>query len=190
MGLFAIHFQTEFALYPFRNGMHYPVRARAAPHRYYAVIGITNPVKTSPFKLLVKFVEHHVAQQGRQISPLRCAYFGSRIYPVFHYSRFQILAYQALGVRVSDYSANVAHQLVLWNIVEEFLQVYVHYPFTSLIEVFRQFPNGLLAAPARAEAVAVFLKFRLTYVSAPIVVGYHSGTYIFDKRYKVFSPSP
>ena len=36
MGLFAIHFQTEFVLYPFRNGMHYPVRARAAPHRYYA----------------------------------------------------------------------------------------------------------------------------------------------------------
>ena len=60
-----------------------------------------------------------------------------------------------------DYPADIAHQLILRNIVEELLQVYVHYPFCSLIEVFHKFQHGLHAAPAGTETIAVFLKFFL-----------------------------
>ena len=53
------------------------------------------------------------------------------------YSRFQILTYQTFGVWVLDHTIYITHQFVLWNIVEELLQVYVNYPLRSLVEVFQ-----------------------------------------------------
>ena len=60
-----------------------------------------------------------------------------------------------------DYSSDVAHQLVLRNVVKELLQVYVNYPLVALVEVFQQLQYGLLAAPAGAEAVAALLELLL-----------------------------
>ena len=62
MGLFGIDFQPEFLLYPFGYGMHDLVGTRTASDRYHAVVGIAYSVQSSPYKLLVKFVEHNVAQ--------------------------------------------------------------------------------------------------------------------------------
>ncbi len=78
-----------------------------------------------------------------------------------HNSQPEILAYQTSGVGGMDYPADIAHQLILRHIVEELLQVYVHYSFSSLIEVFQKFQHGLPAAPAGTKAIAVFLKFFL-----------------------------
>ena len=60
-----------------------------------------------------------------------------------------------------DDATYITHQFVLWNIVEELLQVYVNYPLRSLVEVFQKLLNGLLTAPAGAEAVAVLLELCL-----------------------------
>ena len=47
-----------------------------------------------------------------------------------------------------------AHEPVLWYIVEELLQVYVHYPYTSVIQVFEKPEYCLLTAPSRSESIA------------------------------------
>ena len=62
-----------------------------------------------------------------------------------------------------DNAPYIAHQFVLRYIVEELLQVYIHYPFVSFIEVFHEFQYYLLTTSARAEAVAVFLELYLKY---------------------------
>ena len=65
VGLFGVDFQPEFLLYPFGYGVHNSVGARTASYCYHAVVGITDVVQPSSYKLLVKFVEHHVAQKWR-----------------------------------------------------------------------------------------------------------------------------
>ena len=57
--------------------------------------------------------------------------------------------------------ASITHQLVLRYVVKELLQVYVNYPFTSLVEVFSEFQYCLFTTSAWAEAVAVLLKLFL-----------------------------
>ena len=83
------------------------------------------------------------------------------VHPILHHARLEILTYQRLGVRILDYTTDVAHQLVLRDIVKELLQVYVNYPLVTLVEVFQQLQHSLLTAPAGAEAVAVLLELLL-----------------------------
>ncbi len=119
--------------YPFGYGVHNSVGARAAAYCDNAVIGIAHVAQSSVDKFLIKLVEHHVAQQGREVATLRCAEFRCFIHSIFHNARFQILAYQTFGVWVMDYSTNVTHQLVLRHIIEELLQINVHYPLVALV---------------------------------------------------------
>ena len=73
MGLGRINLETERTLYPSGDCVHHSAGTRLAPDCYNAVVGIADIAQPSPHKLLVKLVQHDVAQQRRQVAPLWCA---------------------------------------------------------------------------------------------------------------------
>ena len=161
MAFTRIYLKSEFSFYPCCDTSHHSFSACLTTDRNDTIIGVTNIAKTTTDEFLIKFVQHDVAQQGRKVTALRSTFVCSFVDTIFHYTRFQILAYQTFGVRVTDDTTDIAHQLVLGNFVEELFQINVNYPFIAIIQVFKKFKNGLLAITTRTKAIAMFLELRL-----------------------------
>ena len=161
--LFSIDLEAQL---PFNEGcdrVHDPLGTGLASDSNDHVVCISAEMQSPCLKFLVQLVEHYVRKQRTKTSPLWSADLRLFKHPFDHYTSLEELPYQRFGVSVVYYPSNITHEPVLRDIVEELLQIKVHYPFIAFVYVPGDFGHRHKGAPSWSEAIAVLTEQRLKH---------------------------
>jgi hypothetical protein len=115
---------------------------------------------TALLQLLVDLVEEHVREQRRQGPALRRPLVPFHHHPVRQHAGFEIAADEPQHAAVADALRHPSHQHVVVYAVEELLQVHVHHPLATGLDVPLRFDDSVVRTVTGPEAVAVLREVR------------------------------
>src|SRR6516164_948988 len=115
----------------------------------------------STLQLAVEFVEHAVTEQRREWSSLWSPFHARADQPVLHHSGIEECPDEFQQPLVFDSFRKLAHQFVVVNSVEEFLQIKIDRPVVAFGDILLRLRHCLMSRAPRPKAVAVLGKRRV-----------------------------
>src|SRR5258708_25741717 len=109
-------------------------------------------------QLLVELVEHEVAEQGRKWPSLGSALCARTDQPIFHHPGLQEGPNELQQPLVADSFSDPAHQFVMIDSIEEFLQIEINAPAVTFGDIPLCLRHCLMSRPPWSEPVAMFGK--------------------------------
>ena len=95
LGILAlVDLQVKPAFDKIGYGFPYTFRSPFATTEYHRVFSIADKRQPSVFELLVKLIEHDIAQQRTERTTLRCALLAANEQAVHHYTATKIFVYK------------------------------------------------------------------------------------------------
>src|SRR6266481_5572402 len=123
--------------------------------QHHEVVGIAHHLEALPGHRLVQWVEVDVAQQRRDHRALRRAFLGRPRLQAIEDALPQELAQQLHDLPIRYLPADLGQQVLVRDRVEVALQISIDDEHRTVLQQLVDPPQGILAAPAGAEAVAV-----------------------------------
>src|SRR5262249_60468332 len=119
------------------------------------IIRLAKHSMSAALKLLVEFIEHNVTQQGRKRTSLRGPFHARADQPILHHPSIQECPDEFQEPLVLEALGDLAHQLVVIDPIEEFLQIKISHPAIALRNVLLRLRYGLMRRPTRSKSIAV-----------------------------------
>ena len=153
MGFRGIDLRFQLCLDECDNVLHHSFRREFGFDEDNAVVRISCKMQLSSFQLLVEFIQIDVAQQRRKVSALWRSQIRFLEMPVDHDACSQEFMDKCGDIAVFRHIVDDSYELVLRNIVEEFLQVQVNYPFIPLVDEFKRSVYRILTSSSGSESI-------------------------------------
>jgi hypothetical protein len=107
-------------------------------------------------QLPVEFIEHEIAEQWRKWTPLRSPFHAWTDQPVLHHPGIQECPDELQQPLVLDPFGDLAHQFVVIDPIEKFLQIKINAPAVAFGDMLLRLRHCLFGRPSRPEPVAAF----------------------------------
>src|SRR5271155_3464299 len=156
-----IYLELELLRDEARDALHHPLTRAFAANVNVTVVRIANKTVSPVLKLAVEFVEHEVTEQWRKRTSLRSSFHARADQSVLHHSGIQEVPDEFQQPLVLDALRNLAHQFVVIDSIEEFIQIEVDHPSVALRNVLLRLSHGMMRRPTRSEPIAVLGKRRV-----------------------------
>src|ERR1022692_3429803 len=153
-----IYLEFELLRDESRNAFHHPLPRPLAAHVDITVVRVANETMAPALQLPVEFVEHEVTEQWRKWTSLRSPFHARADQPVLHHPGIQECPDELQQPLVLDPLGDLAHQFVVVDSIEEFLQIKINAPAVTFGDILLRLFHRLLGLPARPEPVAVIGK--------------------------------
>ncbi len=140
---------------------HHALTRSLRPHVHVAVIGVASKRISALLKFLVDFIEKHVCKHRREWSTLRRS-----ILPFHHHARrhnagSEVAADESQHAAVRDPFRKLAHQHIVIDAVEEFLEIHVDHPSAAFLSKALRRSHCVVRSLSTPEAVAVLREARI-----------------------------